>query len=88
MDRDAFDEVVREDRKEKTGSRESGHSNEIEREYRYKPFVECPRCTEWKLAAHVRQTREESSILAALGDWETAERWWQCTNCEGRFDVE
>ncbi|SFR42408.1 hypothetical protein [Halogeometricum limi] len=87
MDEDEFEEIVSEGRVEKTWRRESGHGNEVERKHLHKPFVECPRCDEWKLAARTHQTREEKGLLVSMTEWKTVERWWQCDNCEGRFEI-
>ncbi|MFB6156107.1 MAG: hypothetical protein ABEJ22_09440 [Haloferacaceae archaeon] len=91
MDEKTYEEIVEKDRKERYWTFSDYHDKTLEKKFFYKPFVECPRCGEWKLAAHCHEmlTKESDGLLRGSTEtWEVAERWWGCKNCEGKFDVE
>ena len=56
----------------------------------YSPYIQCPRCSEWQLAARTHKKRHKESngfLRGSTHQWRIVERWWYCRNCTARFEV-
>lgn len=90
MDAETFEEVVAEERSTRYAVERNFHETPVEKKFEYEPYVECPRCSNWKLAAHVHEKRHKVSkgfLRGSSYEWRVVERWWECKECAGTFDV-
>lgn len=89
MDIDTFEDIVSQDRYE-TLMKSEGFLSLNCQEREYKGYTECPRCHEWKLAARTTLEKQRGTdVIFGVSEkkWRITERWWECKNCESRFDV-
>lgn len=86
MNHDTFNKTVSKNRSEIVDSLLDGHGNTQEEILKHKPYLECSRCSNWKLAAHYKRTRHKK-FLRGYTDWEILKRWWECSECGTIFDV-
>lgn len=87
MNYDTFSKTVSKNRSRQIGNTlVDVHGNTTKEVLKHKPYVECPRCSNWKLAAHVKRTRDKK-FLRGYTDWEILKRWWECGECAAVFNV-
>lgn len=89
MDMETFVDIISEERSTQCSQTEGYYGQVTEETLEYKPYIECPRCSNWQLAARVHREREEVSRGFLRGSktvWRD-DRWWECKECGGTFDV-
>lgn len=91
MNEDKFEDIISEERFIRYWPENENKMTRLgERKREYRPYIKCPRCSQWKLAAHIYQKRHRESrgfLRGTNTEWRLANRWWECENCAGTFDV-